>query len=92
MIDNAERPVLPAGRIEIVDPYVFLDELFDFARLPELQLMLREWFETTITDSWQHKTSQEREDIVLLFRKLEGLLAVSNTIHQERQEAGRLYQ
>jgi hypothetical protein len=91
-MENVMMSVLIARRTENVDPYVFLAELFDFAHLPQLQLMLQELFDTTIADSWQTKSTAEREDMILFVRKVEGLLAIAHTIHEERTEAGRLYQ
>jgi hypothetical protein len=91
-MEHAELPAIIMRKRENVDPYVYLEELFDFAHLPELQQMLHEWFETTITDGWQSKSSSEREDIVYFFRKIEGLLINAHVINHDRLEAKRLFQ
>lgn len=66
-----------------LDPEKFIQELFDFARLPELKELLWEWLKATVTGSYPKKlTYSEREAILVLYEKMEKLLvAVSLLQH-----------
>jgi hypothetical protein len=71
---------LPNEYIE--DPREFLFQLFDFAHLPQLRDMLREWFACTITGSWHQQSVDQREDMLMMYEKMEQLLEVAHLLYK----------
>lgn len=66
---------------EIENPYLVIEKLFDFARLPEVREMLWESFKANITGSYPKKLSwSERNEIVCLYEYLEKLVEVSHLL------------
>jgi len=68
---------------EIADPYLVIDELFDFAHLPDVRELLWEWLKTTVTGSY-HKTltHNERYAIITLYEKIEKLVEAVHILHE----------
>jgi hypothetical protein len=83
-INPTQNELLPRhlSTEHINDPYEFLVSLFDFAHLPQLRTMLREWFACTVTGAWHQQSVQEREDIVYLYQKMEQLLEVAHLLYK----------
>ena len=84
-IDFTAPDLLPRHltKADIENPAAFLASLFDFAHLPELRSMLREWFNCTITGSWHQLSVQERQDMVTFVEKMEQLLELAHLLHWE---------
>lgn len=82
-----EKPTLSAlTREEINNPQLVLAELFDFAHLPELKIMLWNWLKTTVTGSYNKTlTNRERAAILLLYEYMEKLLEANHLLHTEQQ-------
>ncbi len=91
------QPVIKLSKEEISDPYLVLEELFDFAHLPQLRSMLWDWLKATVTGGYNKSlSSRERENILLLYEKVEKLIEAAhvlqgNSPHQKknrRKKAG----
>ncbi len=68
---------------EGLQPEKVIQELFDFARLPELREMLWEWLKATVTGSYPKKlTYSEREAILVMYEKMETLLLAASMLQQ----------
>ncbi|MBW0177778.1 hypothetical protein [Sediminibacterium sp.] len=83
-----EKPILSAlTREEINNPQLVLAELFDFAHLPELKIMLWDWLKTTVTGSYNKTlTNRERAAILLLYEYMEKLLEANHLLYIEQQK------
>ena len=70
-------PILTAE--EQHDPTIVLRNLFDFAHLPSLRAMLWNWLSVTVKSSFNKKDCdyRQRDNIVLLYEKLQCLLEAS---------------
>lgn len=68
---------------EIADPYLVIDELFDFAHLPDVRELLWDWLKTTVTGSY-HKTltPAERYAIITLYEKIKKLVEAVHILHE----------
>src|SRR6187402_1613697 len=71
---------------EITDPYLVIDELFDFADLADIKELLWGWLKTTVTATY-HKnlSSSERSAIIDLYEKLEKLVEAAQVIHASKK-------
>ena len=60
---------------EIKDPYQVIDELFDFADLPDARELLWDWLKTTVTGNYHKQlTTTERSLIITMYEKIERLI------------------
>ena len=65
---------------EKADPYLVIEELFDFAHLPDIREILWAWLKATVTGSYPKKlTHSERAEILDLYEKLEKLIEKCNS-------------
>ena len=71
---------------EIADPYLVIDELFDFAHLPDIQELLWGWLKTTVTGTY-HKnlTASERSAMIDMYEKMEKLVEAAHVIHEAKK-------
>lgn len=78
---------------EIEDPSLVLDELFDFAHLPELRQLLWEWLKITVSDSYSKDTeTNEKLSVLFLYEKMQKLIEAAHLIwkaHQSSKEKER---
>jgi hypothetical protein len=68
------------------NPQVFLAELFDFAHLPQLRILFRQLFNTTITGTWNNFNPTERMDMVTLYEKMEQLLEIAHILYTKEKK------
>ncbi len=91
---HREHPPLSLlNREEINNPQLVLTELFDFAHLPELKMLLWGWLKATVTGSYnKNLTNRERESILLLYEYMEKLLEANHllNIKQKNLDAKKL--
>ena len=68
---------------ETTNPYLVIDELFDFAHLPDVRELLWEWLKATVTGTY-HKTlnATERSAIITLYEKMEKLVEAVYVLHE----------
>ncbi len=66
---------------EVDNPYLVIEELFDFAHLPDVREMLWDWLKTTVTGSF-HKTlsSADRHVMIALYEKMEKLTEAAHIL------------
>ena len=66
---------------EVDNPEIVLDGLFDFAHLPQIRELMREFLKTTVCGSWDILRPSERADILYFYEKLEKLVEASHLIY-----------
>ncbi len=69
------------------DPSVVLEELFDFAHLPEWRLLLWDWLKITVSGSYNTEsiTSSERASILFVYEKLQELMEASHLMYTQQK-------
>lgn len=73
---------------ETEDPILVLDELFDFAHLPELRELLWEWLKITVSDSYSaHTEPNQKISVLFLYEKLQKLIEAAHLIWKANQSA-----
>ena len=70
---------------EVKDPYMVIDELFDFAYLPRIRDIYWDWLKATVTKTYDTLSKKEREDMVILYEKLEKLVEAVHVLHKGRK-------
>ena len=71
---------------EKADPYLVIEELFDFAHLPDIREILWAWLKATVTGSYPKKlTHSERAEILELYEKLEKLIEAVHLMHRNKK-------
>jgi len=89
-IRHEEMALSTLTKEEMNNPQLVLAELFDFAHLPELKMMLWEWLKATVTGSYNKTLSKkEKASILLLYEYIEKLLEANHLLHieQKKQDA-----
>ncbi|HCL04660.1 MAG TPA: hypothetical protein DHW64_01250 [Chitinophagaceae bacterium] len=89
-IRHEEMALSTLTKEEMNNPQLVLAELFDFAHLPELKMMLWEWLKATVTGSYNKTLSKkEKASILLLYEYMEKLLEANHLLHieQKKQDA-----
>lgn len=72
---------------EISDPYLVIDELFDFADHADTRELLWEWLKVTVTGTYhKNMSSTERAAILTMFEKLEKLVDAVHVLHQTKNQ------
>lgn len=80
-----DYPTLKLTDEEIEDPYLAIEDFFLFAHLPELRLMMWEWFKTTVTGTFPRDLERrERKEIAHLYEYLEKLIEATHLLNQRR--------
>ena len=73
---------------EIANPYLVIDELFDFAHLPDVRELLWEWLKTTVTGSYHKNLSHnERYAMLTLYEKIEKLVEAVHILHERDRKS-----
>jgi len=74
---------------EINDPYLVIDDLFQFGHLPDLREMLWNSFKSNITGTYHKElTRKERNEIVYLHEYMERLVEATHIINESRKTSG----
>jgi len=71
---------------EHADPDLVLEEIFDFAHLPEWRNILWNWLKITVSGSYNTEatTPSERASILFVYEKLQRLIEASHLIHLQQ--------
>src|SRR6266700_4221658 len=76
--DVREAEVYAAHRLtkeETANPWLVIEDLFDFGKLPEIRELLWQSFKTTITGDYPKRLSHsQRADVVCLYEYMERLV------------------
>lgn len=60
---------------EMDNPYLVIEEFFDFADVSEIRTLLWEWLKTTVTGAYpKHLSRTERATLLDLYEKMEKLV------------------
>ncbi|MBL0882455.1 MAG: hypothetical protein IBJ16_03740 [Chitinophagaceae bacterium] len=71
---------------EQADPLRVLDDVFDFAHLPEWRVLLWEWLKITVSSTYHTEAVEsERTTILLTYEKLQKLLEVAYLMYIQLQ-------
>ena len=74
---------------EINDPYLVIDDLFQFGHLPDRREMLWNSFKSNITGTYHKElTRKERNEIVYLHEYMERLVEATHIINESRKTSG----
>lgn len=73
---------LPLSETGIADPQLVIDDLFDFAHLPDIRELMWEWLKATVTGTYHKElSSSERSAILSLYEHLTRLVEAAHIIH-----------
>jgi hypothetical protein len=71
---------------EINDPYLVIEDVFQFGHLPDLREMLWNSFKSNITGTYHKElTRKERNEIVYLYEYMERLVEAAHIINESRK-------
>lgn len=72
---------------EIADPQLVIDELFDFAHLPDIRELMWEWLKVTVAGTYHKElNSSERSAILSLYEHLTRLVEAAHVMHTTERE------
>jgi len=87
-----KQPIAPQQLTEneIADPQLVIDDLFDFAHLPDIRELLWDWLKVTVTGTY-HKdlSASERSAILTLYEKMNRLVEAAHVIHTRSLKADK---
>lgn len=88
--DHPDWKLVPhsLNRKEIENPHLVLQELFDFAHLPELRCLVWEWLKITVSGSYHRAAANpnEKADLLFLYERLLKLIEASHLIWLQKQQ------
>lgn len=67
---------------EIAEPMIVVNEVFDYAHLPDLRNTLWEWLKTTVSGNFNKKSLhyKDRESLLAFYEKIQKLLEASHLL------------
>jgi hypothetical protein len=73
---------------EVEHPELVLDELFDYAHLPDVRELLWLWLKTTVNgDFAEGLDHQERVSILFFYEKIERLVEAAHILHMRSKKS-----
>lgn len=78
---------------EVEHPLLVIDELFDYAHLPDVRELLWLWLKTTVNGDFSDGLDQhERGSILFFYEKMERLVEAAHILHvrNKNQQPGDL--
>ena len=77
---------------EIENPWLVIENLFDYSRLPQIREILWSSFKTTVTGDYTKSLNRrERQDVVWLYEYMEKLLEAVHIMHCEKKQNPSLH-
>lgn len=74
---------------EVNDPYLVLDQLFDFAHLPQVRGFLWDWLRLTVTGGYNRKAGfRSRSSVLIMYEFMEKLVEAAHILHVRRKAEG----
>jgi HEPN domain-containing protein len=74
---------------EVNDPYLVLDQLFDFAHLPQVRGFLWDWLRLTVTGGYNRKAGfRSRSSVLITYEFMEKLVEAAHILHVRRKVEG----
>lgn len=75
---------------EIANPYLVINDLFDFAHLPSIREMLWQWLKATVTSTYCiYLDRNEKYDLIYFYEKIQKLIEAAHLIHKEVKNVSR---
>jgi HEPN domain-containing protein len=82
------RPCRLSGE-ELNDPYLVLDQLFDFAHLPQVRGFLWDWLRLTVTGGYNRKAGfRARSSVLIMYEFMEKLVEAAHILYVRRKVEG----
>jgi len=80
----------PLTQTENADPQLVIDELFDFAHLPDIRELMWEWLKVTVAGTYHKElSSSERSAILSLYEHLTRLVEAAHVMHIAKQKPAK---
>jgi hypothetical protein len=75
---------------EIADPQRVIDELFDFAHLPDIRELMWEWLKVTVAGTYHKEmNASERSALLSLYEHLTRLVEAAHVLHTTARKPKR---
>lgn len=76
---------------EVADPNIVLDEVFDYAHLPEWRSLLWEWLKITVSGTYNTESAEyDRYSILYTYEKLQKLIEAAHLIYAQKETSKEL--
>jgi HEPN domain-containing protein len=84
-----EPPPCRLSGEEVNDPYLVLDQLFDFAHLPQVRGFLWDWLRLTVTGGYNRKAGfRSRTSVLIMYEFMEKLVEAAHILYVRRKAEG----
>jgi hypothetical protein len=71
---------------DMQNPYRVINDLFDYAHLPQIREHLWELLKLTISSSYHKQSRRDRANVLTFYEKLEQLVEAAHIIHRRRKK------
>lgn len=89
-INGLEPPPCRLSGEEVQDPYLVLNQLFDFAHLPQVRAFLWDWLRLTVTGGYHRKAGfRSRSSVLIMYEFMEKLVEAAHILHQRQRAEGK---
>jgi hypothetical protein len=76
---------------EVTDPGIILDEVFDYAHLPEWRSLLWEWLKITVSGTYNTEYAEyDRSSILYMYEKLQKLIEAAHLMYVQQEASKEL--
>jgi hypothetical protein len=76
---------------EVTNPNIVLDEVFDYAHLPEWRFLLWEWLKITVSGTYNTESAEyDRSSILYMYEKLQKLIEAAHLIYVQQEVSKEL--
>ena len=76
---------------EVTDPGIVLDEVFDYAHLPEWRSLLWEWLKITVSGTYNTESAEyDRSSILYMYEKLQKLIEAAHLMYFQQEASKQL--
>jgi hypothetical protein len=70
---------------EIDNPYMVIDNLFDYAHLPQIRELLWDFLKIGVSGTWTSLSSSDRSDVLDFFEKLGKVIEAIHLIYKQQK-------
>ena len=70
---------------EMENPEDTIDEIFQYANLPELRWYLWEGTKTLVTGTFHHLRTRERSNLIYFYEQIEKLIEINHVMYEKRR-------
>ena len=76
---------------EVTDPGIVLDDVFDYAHLPEWRSLLWEWLKITVSGTYNTESAEyDRSSILYMYEKLQKLIEAAHLMYVQQEASKQL--